>query len=187
MHRIKKGGLLNRRGIGVGAEYDTVTVPEQHRLIEVQESERSGVCADLVRHPCKIDDADVMALLAQLERTGLEPLIDGSTAASPIAWSSGGNWLPARAESGCGQRVEDNRADPLVEGGVGKVEIGLDDLPRQLQRTAEQGARIGGVEVASRVRMSLSPIMLTSAECAEGGCAEVAATRSATWPGRLRF
>ena len=171
----------------MAAEYDTVTVPEQHRLIEVQESERSGVCADLVRHPCKIDDADVMALLAQLERAGLEPLIDGIDRGIADRLEFGRKLALARAESGCGERVEDNRADPLVEGGVGKVEIGLNDLPRQLQRTADRGARMAGSKVASRTAMSLSPIMLTSAECAEGGCAEVAATRSATWPERLRF
>src|SRR5262249_688240 len=48
----------------------------------------------------------------------------------------------ARAESGCGERVEDNRANPSVEGGVGKVEIGLDDLPRHFQRTANRAPRM---------------------------------------------
>ena len=74
--RIEEGGLLLRRGVGVDGEHDTVTVPEQHRLIEVQEPEGSGVGADLVCHPCNIDDADVMALRAQHERAGLEPQID---------------------------------------------------------------------------------------------------------------
>ena len=74
MERIEKGGLLDRRGGGVDGELDAV--PEQRRLIEAQEPEGPGVCADLVCHPCNIDDADVMALLAQRERAGLEPQID---------------------------------------------------------------------------------------------------------------
>ena len=97
-----------------------------------------------------------MALQAQRERAGLEPQIDGVDSGIADRLEFGRKLVSNREESGRGQRLEDNRADPKVEGGVGDGKIGLNDTSCQLQR-ADQIGRIAGVEGGDKSAQVVEP------------------------------
>src|SRR5262245_36983672 len=105
MERIEESRLVGRRCRGVHAELDTVA--EQRRLVEVLEPEGCGVCADLFCDLCKIDNAGVMALQAELERVGLEPQIDGIDRGIADRLEFGRKLMTNREETGRGQCFED--------------------------------------------------------------------------------
>src|SRR6476659_8009310 len=129
MERIEKGRLVGWRCRGVDAELDAVA--EQRRLVEVLEPEGRGIRADLGCDICKIDDAGVMAFQAQLGRVDPEPQIDGVDRNVAYRLEFGRKLATDREETGRGQRLEDDRANPLVESGMGGAKIGLNDTRNQ--------------------------------------------------------
>ena len=163
MQGIEEGRLLQVRVGKIG--HECRTVPQRPRHVEVQESESTGIGADLVGHPGNIDDPNVKALLLKRERILLESQIDGIDRGIANRLDFSRKRISSREEADRWECLVDDGADPKAEGGGGDKY----DWRQRCQWPWPTHGRSEFGSLGSRLCKSLRPIRLTSAESVDGG------------------